>query len=231
MRFINKQRNIPSAFSEIVTPVLDTPGNAGFKGLGNKKRELLDILVEEQKGLCAYCNQKITSNSSTVEHLVCQSHNPDYDLNYHNLVAVCKGNEGIVAKSHCDKFRANGKKNEYFLPFILFNKCRTTSWDFVNPFFDIEFNGRSGIVSGKIIAKEANIDGYPPIKQNIENAINTLNLNAPVLIAARKEKWEQVLANKNLLKFNWTELFDYYLKTNPFTDFYEFVLLAIKKQV
>jgi hypothetical protein len=161
---------------------------------------------------------------------VCQSHNPNYDLNYHNLFAVCKGNEGIVATSHCDKFRANGKKNDYFLPFVLFNKCLTTSWDSVNPFFDIEYNGRSGIVSGKITAKEANIDGYPAIKPSIEYAINTLNLNAPILIEARKAKWEQVLVNKEELNYNWAELFDYYLNTNPYTDFFEFVLLSIRKQ-
>jgi uncharacterized protein (TIGR02646 family) len=231
MRFVNKQRLIPNIFSEIVDPVLLAPVNNGYNNLGNLKPRLLEILIDEQNGLCAYCNQKITYRSATVEHLICQSHNPNYDLNYHNIFAVCQGNEGRVETSHCDKFRANGKRNDYFIPFILLKKCVTLSWDSVNPFFDVEFNRRSGIVSGKIIAKEANIDGYPTMNPCVEYAINSLNLNAQVLVDARKEKWNQVLEIQEAHNYNWIDLFNYYLDTNPYTDFCEFVLLAIRKQV
>lgn len=230
MKFINKDKGYPLDFSHIVEQIHGTPGNDGFNSLGNFKPSLLEFLVNEQHGSCAYCNQKITVKTSNVEHLICQSHNPNFDLNYHNLFAVCKGNEGIVEKSHCDKYRANGKKNDYFFPFIFFKHCLTSSWNQTNPFFDVEFNRRTGVISGKIIAKNANIDGYPSINTRIQYAIDILNLNAPILMEARKKKWELVLQTKKENKDNWQDLFDYYLNTNPYTDFQEFVLLAIRKQ-
>lgn len=230
MRFINKDRTIPSAFNELVQKVLDTPDHSGFNSLGQLKPALLEFLIEEQKGVCAYCNQTITTKTATVEHLVCQSHNPKFDLNYHNLFAVCKGNEGIPIKSHCDKYRANYKKNDYFLPFILFDQCTTTSWNQVNPFFDVKYNPKTRFLSGEIIPKERNIDGFPSLKSRIQNTIDTLNLNAPILIEARKSKWENVCETKQEKGFNWQQLFDFYLKMKPLTNFHEFVLLTIRKQ-
>lgn len=230
MRFINKIRRLPLGFSDIVDQVLDTPGSDGFNSLGSLKPKLLEYLINEQNGLCAYCNQRITVKSATVEHLICQSHNPILDLNYHNLFAVCRGNEGVVQKSHCDKHRANAKKNDYFFPFLFFKHCITSSWNQTNPFFDVEFNSRTGVISGKITAKEANVIGYPSIKTRIEYAIDVLNLNAPILIEARKKKWQMVLQTKQKNVFSWQDLFNHYLNKNPNTDFHEFVMLAIRKQ-
>lgn len=229
MRFVRKDRAVPEAFNSIVQATINTPGHNGYNSLGRNKRLLLQSLINEQHSLCAYCNQKISLETSTIEHLLCQSHNPNLDLNYHNLFAVCKGNEGNIPKSHCDKYRANGKQNGYFFPFILFEKCISSSWNNINPFFDIEFNSKIHLVSGKIIPKEANISGFPSIKKNIQNAIDILNLNATILIEARKEKWQSVLVTKQEMNLNWRELFDYYAQIES-TDFYEFVLIAIRKQ-
>jgi uncharacterized protein (TIGR02646 family) len=230
MRFIDKNRTIPSAFGNIVQQVLGTPDHRGYNSLGKLRTPLLEILIKEQFGLCAYCNQQITASNSTVEHLVCQSHNPNFDLNYHNLFAVCKGNEGVKDRSHCDKHRANNKKNDYFLPFILFDQCTTTSWDQVNPFFDVKYNPKTRFLPGEIIPKDRYIDGFPSLKSRIQNAIDTLNLNAPILIEARRTKWESVLETKQKNGLDWQKLFDYYLRMNPLTSFHEFVLLAIRKQ-
>ncbi|MEI6138505.1 MAG: retron system putative HNH endonuclease [Mariniphaga sp.] len=230
MRFINKDRSSPLAFSGIVQQVIDTPDNSGYESLGRLRPMLLEYLIIEQHGLCAYCNQRITKETATVEHLICQSHNSNFDLNYHNLFAVCKGNEGVNQTSHCDKFRANSKKNDYFLPFILFEQCLTSSWNQTNPFFDVEFNRKSGVISGKIEAKQANVKGYPSVNSRITYAIDTLNLNTPVLVNARKSKWEMVLQTKQEKGIDWQSLFNYYLNSTSLTDFHEFVLLAIRKQ-
>ncbi len=229
MRFVKKDRIVPEAFNSIVQATINTPGHDGYNSLGRNKKLLLQSLIDEQHSLCAYCNQKISLETSTIEHLICQSHNPNLDLNYHNLFAVCKGNDGKIPTSHCDKYRANGKQNGYFFPFILFEKCISTSWDSINPFFDIEFNSKLRLVSGKIIPREANISGFPSIKNNIQNVIDMLNLNAPILIEARKEKWQSVLDTKQKRNLDWKALFDYYVKIES-TDFYEFVLIAIHKQ-
>ncbi len=229
MRFVKKDRTVPEAFNNIVQATITTPGHNGYNSLGSNKKLLLESLINEQHSLCAYCNQKISLETSTIEHLICQSHNPNLDLNYHNLFAVCKGNDGKTQTSHCDKYRANGKQNGYFFPFILFENCITTSWDNINPFFDIEFNRKIRLVSGKIIPKESNVSGFPSIKKNIQNVIDMLNLNAPILIEARKEKWQSVLQTKQKMNLDWRGLFEHYLRIKS-TDFYEFVLIAIRKQ-
>lgn len=229
MKFVKKDRIPSDDFNKIVQDVINTPGHNGYNTLGSQKKELLKSLIQEQHSLCAYCNQTISLETSTIEHLICQSHNPSLDLNYHNLFAVCKGNEGKVSTSHCDKYRANGKQNGYFFPFILFDKCVTTSWDKPNPFFDVEFNKKTKLISGKIIPRESNISSFPSIKQNIQHAIDSLNLNAPILMDARKDKWEIVQRDKEEQGYSWQQTFEHYLGQYG-TDFYEFVLLAIRKQ-
>lgn len=205
MRFIQKQNSTPTAFIELVT------GVAGYNAL--------------------YSNQSITLKTATIEHLICQSHNPSFDLKYFNQFAVCRGNDGQVLLSHCDKYRANGSNNDYFVPYLLFNTCLSTTWNSINPFFDVEYNPRTELYSGKLIPRNANLNGYPGNQQRVQDTIQVLNLNAEILISARKEKWESVKQTRDKLGLNWQDLFAHYLTMNPLTDFSEFVLLAIRKQV
>jgi uncharacterized protein (TIGR02646 family) len=205
MRFIQKQNSTPTAFIELVT------GVAGYNAL--------------------YSNQSITLKTATIEHLICQSHNPSFDLKYFNQFAVCRGNDGQVLLSHCDKYRANGSNNDYFVPYLLFNTCLSTTWNSINPFFDVEYNPKTELYSGKLIPRDANLNGYPRNQQRVKDTIQVLNLNAEILINARKEKWESVKQTREKLGLNWQDLFAHYLTMNPLTDFSEFVLLAIRKQV
>ena len=205
MRFIQKQNSTPTAFVQLVT------GVAGYKAL--------------------YRNQSITLKTATIEHLICQSHNPSFDLKYFNQFAVCRGNDGQVLLSHCDKYRANGSNNDYFVPYLLFNTCLSTTWNSINPFFDVEYNPRTELYSGKLIPRNANLNGYPGNQQRVKDTIQVLNLNAEILIRARKEKWESVKQTREKLGLNWQDLFAHYLTMKPLTDFSEFVLLAIRKQV
>jgi uncharacterized protein (TIGR02646 family) len=205
MRFIQKQNSTPTAFIELVT------GVAGYNAL--------------------YSNQSITLKTATIEHLICQSHNPSFDLKYFNQFAVCRGNDGQILLSHCDKYRANGSNNDYFVPYLLFNTCLSTTWNSINPFFDVEYNPRTELYSGKLIPRDANLNGYPRNQQRVKDTIQVLNLNAEILINARKEKWESVKQTREKLGLNWQDLFAHYLTMNPLTDFSEFVLLAIRKQV
>jgi uncharacterized protein (TIGR02646 family) len=205
MRFIQKQNSTPTAFVELVT------GVAGYKAL--------------------YRNQSITLKTATIEHLICQSHNPSFDLKYFNQFAVCRGNDGQVLLSHCDKYRANGSNNDYFVPYLLFNTCLSTTWNSINPFFDVEYNPRTELYSGKLIPRDANLNGYPRNQQRVKDTIQVLNLNAEILINARKEKWESVKQTREKLGLNWQDLSAHYLTIKPLTDFSEFVLLAIRKQV
>ena len=224
MRFVSKEIRVPIKFQRAISGVAD------YKCLySDVKKEILEVLISEQKGLCAYCNQRINVACAKIEHLICQSHNKSFDLKYFNLFAVCNGNEGVLSQSHCDTYRA--KSNDYFLPFVFFDKCLTKSWDDLNPFFDIDFSSRTKLVSGKITSRKIKNQGYPNNEKSVNQAIDILNLNSEILVKARKAKWENVLKENEKSKLDWPGLFDFYLNLNPATDFCEFVLLAIRKQI
>ncbi len=75
------------------------------------------------------------------------------------------------------------------------------------------------------------MNGYPNNELRVQDTIQVLNLNAEILTNARKEKWESVKQTREKLGLNWQDLFEHYLTMKPLTDFSEFVLLAIRKQV
>jgi uncharacterized protein (TIGR02646 family) len=226
MRFIPKNRITPDAFQAAVN------GVTSYNNLyGNQKQALLKVLIEEQSGLCAYCNQPVTVNTATVEHFICQSHSPSFDLKYFNLIAVCRGNPGNnVDLKHCDKYRAEKYKNDYFVPFFLFDKCLTQNLNSPNPFFDVEYNPRTQLFSGRIIPRNQNMQGYPRNESRIREAIDVLNLNAQVLVEARKQKWYTVEDTREKLGLTWEDLFQNYLNM-PGAGFSEFILLAIRKKI
>jgi uncharacterized protein (TIGR02646 family) len=231
MKYVPKGRVAPEKFREIVDKVVSTPNHNGYNSLPQGGRpDLLKELMREQGYLCAYCNQVINDKNATVEHLVCQSHNAQLDLHYHNLFAVCRGNEGAKPEArHCDNHRANRRNNAYFLPFVLLEAAQTSSWHQLNPFFDVAYNPRTGVVSGRIVGKVPKPKSYPSPKLAIEAAIDVLNLNAPVLVEARKTAWE-IVKRHHLSGKTWQELFEEYRTGPGIIGFREFLLLAIRKQ-
>ena len=61
----------------------------------NVKKKVLESLIAEQGGLCAYCMCRISDceeNCATIEHCEPQSLSPEKSLDYDNMVAVCNGN-------------------------------------------------------------------------------------------------------------------------------------------
>lgn len=79
------------------------------------KDDLLKALLEEQGYICGYCMQKINENNSSIEHIIGQSFIDEMgndlgnrnQLNYDNLLAVCKGRSCNHKQQHCDKSRAD----------------------------------------------------------------------------------------------------------------------------
>jgi len=92
------------------------------------KKDLQQALLDEQKGICAYCQQKIAIDTMTIEHhcehSICDGSNGTTDrrLDYSNLFAVCFGQGGGHNSSikHCDtqksKFDANNGLPMELLP-------------------------------------------------------------------------------------------------------------------
>lgn len=53
--------------------------------------EVRKHLIEEQNGLCAYCECRIEKDNSHTDHLKPKSIYPNLEFNYNNLVASCEG--------------------------------------------------------------------------------------------------------------------------------------------
>lgn len=86
-----------------------------FRAQGNKnyidfpdKETLRSALVREQRGLCCYCLSRIRDDalSTKIEHWRSQSRHLADHLNYSNLLAACKGGEGLPQRlQHCDTYK------------------------------------------------------------------------------------------------------------------------------
>lgn len=99
-----KKKRIPSSLVEYKRTI-----NASFDNLPREvKDRLRTSLLKEQGYICAYCMKKLEDDSSKVkiEHYVAR--NEENELEYKNLLAVCKGNEGeAFEKQTCDTRKGN----------------------------------------------------------------------------------------------------------------------------
>jgi uncharacterized protein (TIGR02646 family) len=103
VRAIVKGREPPSLTTHRLTQF------ASFDNFASSD-ELRDSLVSEQRGICCYCMQRIhaSRDGMRIEHWHSQSCYPGEQLDYRNLLAACKGNEGRPqSETHCDVRKAN----------------------------------------------------------------------------------------------------------------------------
>jgi len=101
MKFIKKEaKNEPREAIE----KRNTPGST-FDDL--PKPPLREALLKEQGFICAYCMQRVKNagNSTKIEHWSPRTKENEKD--YMNLLAVCKGNEGMTGHEHCDTLKKN----------------------------------------------------------------------------------------------------------------------------
>lgn len=127
------------------------------------KRRIREQLVEEQLGLCCYCQSRIraTPEGMKIEHWQCQAHHPGRQLDYSNLLGACLGGHGRPEREqHCDTRKGNNG--------LCFSVC--------DPAHPIERHIRF-LGDGKISADDADID---------EAIDAVLSLNMPRLVSNRK---------------------------------------------
>jgi uncharacterized protein (TIGR02646 family) len=75
-----------------------------------EKDDLRSSLVDEQRGLCCYCLQRIRPDSERmkIEHWQSQDLYPERQLDYSNLLGACRGGKGQKPdKQHCDTRKGN----------------------------------------------------------------------------------------------------------------------------
>jgi uncharacterized protein (TIGR02646 family) len=139
------------------------------------KDELRQSLLEEQGYICCYCMQRISAERMKIEHCKPQSQYPELQLDYHNLLAACEGNEGNSRHlQHCDTHK--GDKKIAINPADSQKNCEQ--------YLKYSSNGRI-YSDATIIDKDLN---------------NTLNLNTQTLVNNRQKALNTVIKELTMIK-------------------------------
>jgi uncharacterized protein (TIGR02646 family) len=171
MQYIKKQNTEPVDWNQwfTVPPVRRSfDYGADFSSLPNL-RLAKSFLINEQHGLCAYCQQKITIEDASIEHITPKEHNKELSTNYFNLVAVCKKQQvadPLTNKLHCD----STKGSELLSPLVFYANAKSTGTRLNNYFIAYS--------SGEVVAKN-NLETHT--KSQVEAFIEILNLNHSIL--------------------------------------------------
>jgi uncharacterized protein (TIGR02646 family) len=195
MQYIKKQNTAPQDWDSWFARG-DGASNVQRSYIYNQAHpDLKKYLLEEQNGLCAYCQQKININTSSVEHVFPQSLNEELSTNYHNLVLVCSGT--AAGEKHCDKARGN----QFIINLIFSNLAglhiknqyddtaiSALSQDDINSLWhnirlNVYFEAQA---DGQITKPYKPNTDEPHLNEQIDFFINILNLNHSQLVAARK---------------------------------------------
>lgn len=153
MRFIQK-----GAPPEVAVELRARKARWGEEGKG-EKAILREAAIDEQRGLCAYCNGRLhRDHTTTLEHWRPRSDDNTEHFDWLNLLAVCSG--GSSKDLHCDKSRGNR-------PLTLNPTSRSPNTEQLVEYYD---DGRVGSED-------------PAIEKELES---TLNLNAALLVRWRR---------------------------------------------
>lgn len=106
MIYINKTHE-PNSLTEYRKTI-----GSSYKGLpSHTKDELRESLLKDQGYICAYCMKPIHKvNDTKVEHYIPQEN--ANELDYHNLLAVCTGNEGQSAAPFLQRAKTKYENQE-----------------------------------------------------------------------------------------------------------------------
>lgn len=186
----------------------------------SEKDDLRDSLVKEQGYICCYCMQRISPNADKmkIEHNKPQKKYPHKQLDYQNLLASCKGNDGGPKHlpRHCDT--SKGEQEITINPADKSRNCETL----------IKYKSNGRIYSDDpIINKELN---------------DILNLNTQTLVNYRKAIIDQVKKEITCIKGRksaWSDLdiktkikqYETKMNEGKYRPFCQIVIYILKKRI
>lgn len=141
-----------------------------------EKSEVRQMLNDEQHGLCAYCERRLSFEHGRIDHVACQQTHAQRRFDYSNLCHSCsgryRGEEGESEVLSCDGFKGN-KSLGNVKPRPGVNKL-------------ISFNTATGeLGANRMLAVRA--------KQDVETALAVLGLNNSTRLKDdRKTLWEDL---------------------------------------
>jgi uncharacterized protein (TIGR02646 family) len=185
----------------------------------SKKDDLRDSLVQEQGYICCYCMQRISPNAEKmkIEHRQAQKKYPKLQLDYQNILASCKGNDGGAKHlpRHCDT--SKGEKEITINPADKSKNCETLIKYKSNgriysddPIIDRELNDILNLNTYKLVHYRKEI--IDQVKQELIN------------IKGKKEKWSYSDIKTNIQKYESK-------KNGKYSPFCQIVIYFLKKRI
>lgn len=142
-------------------------------------------LLNEQHGLCAYCQREIGLQGSSIEHLIAKFYNKELSTNYHNLVAVCRDSVAIAGRKHCDKERLD----LLIAPIVLYENVSVR----INSFSPIQGHNSHFFRVSEDGSIRPRPDKHAAEYYQIYEFINILNLNHDNLLSQRRKILRNIL--------------------------------------
>jgi uncharacterized protein (TIGR02646 family) len=187
------------------------------------RTDILNDLLTEQNGICAYCMRSINLKNATIEHIIGQSYidkkgkkvGKEQDTNYDNMLAVCQG-KYCLNNTHCDSSRSKYQKNNPLLSLSPLNKQQMNRIKFT----------QSGVIYYEEIDKDST--------QN-KDLDRILNLNCDAIKESRSRILHIVIST--LIKHNFNSKFaqkelEYWEnKNNPYRAYCQVAIFTLKKYI
>ncbi len=143
-----------------------------YSDLRNPEKHLLkQSLIEEQGGICCYCEIRVIPDNSHIEHFVPQNNPSCNNLDYVNMLSSCQKQTPRGAPRHCGKSKDHDDGCDYDLHLLI----SPLDTDCENQF---EYDKRGNIIP----IKDSNGNSDP----KSEFSINCLKLNIEKLRKARE---------------------------------------------
>lgn len=192
------------------------------------KKKLNDILIEEQGGICCYCQQKIIELKRTEsfgdshnEHLIPQSVNEDLQTNYGNLFACCCFSKGFSKQL---QYCGEAKKENLIYEFIKWVDCsRHFKYNIEGEIMPEgcyrsfkEFENNKRLLNSK--------------QQKALEAINTLNLNQISLKEERKKDITALITMLNKFSIEQVQAKMEEFNKKPYKRFIDMLLYYMKQK-
>lgn len=200
MKTIRALNNPTSGLAEYLNAVGKSANWEEFRShnAGAAYRELRDALIQNQHGLCAYCEIELIVLDYQIEHVIPQS-DPQYgasgEVDIANLIACCKGGTSSVFASS----QKGSDEGRYLKPIKCNMSCgqakgNRSDADFLDPRKLPALPSLTKVLrDGRIEADEeaCRLEGMSPIR--VTRTIEILNLNAERLRLAREKWWNDLV--------------------------------------
>jgi uncharacterized protein (TIGR02646 family) len=164
-----------------------------------QKAELLERLIFDQKGICCYCECRISVADSHIEHLVPRSASVDLRLEFTNLVASCLKETEKGQPLTCGKARGDWNEVGYL------NPCDSNARDEIIYYMD-----------GKVSAKSRHNEVF----------VTKLNLNSRLKVDGRLAAASVIVEDGDLTDADVRQLLAAMLQHDELPEYISFLISA-----